>query len=407
MLIQKIKSVYPIVTTIEEARINWKEVPLNNAEDLANKKFNNWTPLYRTENNGRTTMWVCQCDCGNITVVRAIHLKSGRSRQCGNCKIDQSIIDLTGQRFGRLLVLNMTGNRRNSSVEWHCKCDCGNYIDISSISLRNGTTQSCGCYQKEKLKEAIEQKTIDITNQRFGRLIALYPVYVNNNQRKWHCICDCGNETDVNLQALRSGATQSCGCFAKEQTAKRNHELLQDLTDQKFGEWTVLSWDKETSKKMKTTYWLCKCSCGTIKPVEASSLKNGHSVSCGCKKCYSKGENVIKSLLQEASISFEPYKWFDNCRFPKTNYVAYFDFYVNNQYIIEYDGKQHFDKNNNYHTEETHPHDLIKNKYCFDNNIPLIRIPYDAKYTIDDLKLETTRFLLTPENEQAYYESRK
>lgn len=46
------------------------------------------------------------------------------------------------------------------------------------------------------------------------------------------------------------------------------------------------------------------------------------------------------------------------------------------------------------------------NNYCFRNNIPIIRIPYDAKYTITDLKLETTRFLLTPENEQSYYEKR-
>ena len=51
--------------------------------------------------------------------------------------------------------------------------------------------------------------------------------------------------------------------------------------------------------------------------------------------------------------------------------------------------------------------DLQKNHYCFDNNIPIIRIPYDAEYTIDDLKLETTRFLLTPENEEEYYTSRK
>ena len=56
--------------------------------------------------------------------------------------------------------------------------------------------------------------------------------------------------------------------------------------------------------------------------------------------------------------------------------------------------------------ERTHENDLKKNLYCFRNNIPLIRIPYDANYTIDDLRLETTRFLLTPENEKEYYESR-
>ena len=49
----------------------------------------------------------------------------------------------------------------------------------------------------------------------------------------------------------------------------------------------------------------------------------------------------------------------------------------------------------------------MKNKYCFEHNIPLIRIPYNAEYTFEDLKLETTRFLLTPENEQEYYNKRR
>ena len=87
-----------------------------------------------------------------------------------------------------------------------------------------------------------------------------------------------------------------------------------------------------------------------------------------------------------------------------------FDFFVNNSYIIEYDGEQHFKttqifKKENY--ERTHANDLIKNKYCFEHNIPIIRIPYDEEYYLDDLKLETTRFLLTPENEQEYYNKRK
>ena len=87
-----------------------------------------------------------------------------------------------------------------------------------------------------------------------------------------------------------------------------------------------------------------------------------------------------------------------------------FDFFIEGKYIIEYDGRQHFYPIEIWGGEEglaiTRAHDLIKNKYCFDNKIPLIRIPYDIDYTLNDLKLETTRFLLTPENEKEYYESR-
>ena len=95
-----------------------------------------------------------------------------------------------------------------------------------------------------------------------------------------------------------------------------------------------------------------------------------------------------------------------------------FDFAVFNKYnntllyLIEFDGSQHFtyfyeENNKGWNNKEnfdiTRKNDLIKNKYCFEHNIPLIRIPYNEEYTFEDLKLETTRFLLTPENENQYY----
>ena len=66
-----------------------------------------------------------------------------------------------------------------------------------------------------------------------------------------------------------------------------------------------------------------------------------------------------------------------------------------------YISEERFDSSSMIRLEDDN--DLKKNKFCFKNNIPLIRIPYDAKYTIDDLKLKTTRFLLIPENEMQYY----
>ena len=96
---------------------------------------------------------------------------------------------------------------------------------------------------------------------------------------------------------------------------------------------------------------------------------------------------------------------FNDCR--DTNPLP-FDFAIEDKngraYLLEYDGGQHFEEISHWgKLEDRRKHDLIKNQYCFKNNIRLIRIPYDTKYTIDDLKPETTRFLLTPENEQDYY----
>lgn len=62
-------------------------------------------------------------------------------------------LDLTGKVFGRLLVLNREGNNKNQQSIWLCKCECGNLKSIHGSSIKNGETKSCGCLQKEALRE--------------------------------------------------------------------------------------------------------------------------------------------------------------------------------------------------------------------------------------------------------------
>ena len=76
-----------------------------------------------------------------------------------------------------------------------------------------------------------------------------------------------------------------------------------------------------------------------------------------------------------------------------------FDFYIDNKYIIEYDGKQHYDPKyawNSFQYEQTKNHDEMKTQWCKKNNIPLIRIPYTHlnELCLDDLKLETSKFII-------------
>ena len=59
-------------------------------------------------------------------------------------------IDLTGQRFGRLVVLHEDGRSKNGKVLWRCKCDCGNEVTVNGNSLRGWITLSCGCYHRER-----------------------------------------------------------------------------------------------------------------------------------------------------------------------------------------------------------------------------------------------------------------
>ena len=63
------------------------------------------------------------------------------------------VIDLTGQVFGRLTVVSFAGIGSNRSARWECICLCGAVVVINSATLRNGRTQSCGCYHKQLLRE--------------------------------------------------------------------------------------------------------------------------------------------------------------------------------------------------------------------------------------------------------------
>ena len=57
--------------------------------------------------------------------------------------------DIIGKKFERLTVLESIGKSKNGHYVYKCKCDCGNYCEVSGDRLRNGNTKSCGCYRKE------------------------------------------------------------------------------------------------------------------------------------------------------------------------------------------------------------------------------------------------------------------
>ena len=96
--------------------------------------------------------------------------------------------------------------------------------------------------------------------------------------------------------------------------------------------------------------------------------------------------------MDENNIPYEKEKRFNSC---KDNSYLPFDFYVDNKYLIEYDGKQHFQDGGFYDYKKTHLHDLIKSQWCKDNNIQLIRISYThyEELCLEDLLLETSNFI--------------
>lgn len=175
----------------------------------------------------------------------------------------------------------------------------------------------------------------------------------------------------------------------KEHTNLNNTTI--DITGQRFGLWTVLY---KTDKRNAggAVYWHCQCQCGQEKDVLGTSLRAGRSLSCGLHSNISKGNVKIADILDEANINYETQKKFSSCKDKKE---LPFDFFIDNKYLIEYDGEQHFKKDSIFDYEYTHAHDLIKSKWCKENNIPLIRIPYTYynNLQLKDLLLETSEFI--------------
>lgn len=175
--------------------------------------------------------WKCQCTlCENYFIAMGKALRNGNTKSDG-CyqKIRASLSnrkDLTGQRFGRLTVLNMLPERRNNKIVYHCKCDCGNECDVLASTLKNGNSKSCGCLRSEN---NTKRSGYNLTNQKFGKLTALYRV-PNSSQKgiSWFCQCDCGRTSIVRTEFLISGHVQSCGCIKYSIGEKNIEQILQD-----------------------------------------------------------------------------------------------------------------------------------------------------------------------------------
>ena len=213
-----------------------------------------------------------------------------------------SLKDLSGMQFGRLTVLCRTDDYISKSgykkTRWRCLCQCGKEVDVTSDLLKKGKTQSCGCLQSE-LTSA--RSLEDLTGKQFGRLTVINRAedYIDKNgdrRVQWRCLCECGNEKIIRAQILKKGLTKSCGCLKNEKTSLR---CFKNIVGQTFGRWVVVRRENDyvSPSGYHRTQWLCKCSCGNERVVDASTLMGGHSLSCGCYKAEITSQNTLIDII--------------------------------------------------------------------------------------------------------------
>jgi hypothetical protein len=236
-----------------------------------------------------------ECECGKKFKARKYLIYTGRQLGCG-CKKGNSPLNITNQRFGKLIALQNTGRKGKNCYFWECQCDCGNIVEARVDYLRNGDTSSCGCIRGES-------KIKYLTGRKFGRLTVIEIGKQNKSKNyTWKCKCNCGNVAVVSSSNLVRNHTTSCGCLFKEQIGENNPNWNPSLTDE----------NREKNKKItrclhpdyilwrdsvyKRDNYTCQC-CGQVGgklnahhirnystyPELRQALSNGITL---CKKCH-------------------------------------------------------------------------------------------------------------------------
>lgn len=147
-------------------------------------------------------------------------------------------LDLTGQKFGRLTVIERVDSDKRGQARWKCKCECGNETIVHSYNLRSGNTKTCGCSLKLHLKKALEKLKKDEFKE--GTYLALLTrekgknntsgtkgVYWDKSNKKWRAA--------INFK----GRCYSLGYFTNKQDAinarkKAEEELFEPILE-KYG----------------------------------------------------------------------------------------------------------------------------------------------------------------------------
>ncbi len=186
-------------------------------ENLIGKTFTRLTVLKllgRCESfKSRVLFYEVLCICGTRLVVSAQELKTGETTSCGCRRSEQLSSNLTGLKFGKLTVLHSIKRIEQNvsqNLYWVCKCDCGNTHTVSTNSLKNKCTTSCGCTLKE------HQKTNFNTVLSNGIVGYIKPLKLLASG-KIECIClGCNKIKIYRASLLLKKEIKSCGCKTKE-----------------------------------------------------------------------------------------------------------------------------------------------------------------------------------------------
>lgn len=134
------------------------------------------------------------------------------------------LINMVGEKYGKLRIIERAESNKNGHVCWKCVCDCGATKTVESGKLRSGHTKSCGCLHGRGRGHIKADRLFkeNLAGKKFGRLLVVdFAENGKSGETRFFCVCDCGKKKIVSRQNLVRGKTVSCGCYQDEQKRKR------------------------------------------------------------------------------------------------------------------------------------------------------------------------------------------
>lgn len=310
-----------------------------------------------------------------------------KGREWEEIKLFGKMVDISGQRFERLVALLPVKSQKKA--QWLCKCDCGNELVVAYTLLNSKNTKSCGCLRVERTIQYWDKRREenDIIGQTFGELTAIEFIGMENHEAIYCFKCSCGKCINRPADRVKRGNTKSCGHLWTEW----NDTTKGDIVGQRFGKLIVKSY--AGIDKYGSTTFECLCDCGNTTIVSRYSLVNSRTHSCGC--IVSVGESNIKKILNDEKIKYKPQYCFTDLLSDAGGHLLYDFAILSNddkvERLIEFDGLQHIKSYDYFGGEEkflvVQKNDALKNQYALSHNIPLVRIPYSKRDSmiLDDL----------------------
>lgn len=180
-------------------------------------------------------------------------------------------IDLTGQKFGRLTVIERTESS-NKNIKWLCECECGGIVSVFGTDLKSGKTQSCGCIASEILSERNFKHGLSQTrlcriwrhmkercfnpkcpayHNYGGRGIAMSDEWVKSFQAFYDWAMENGYEENLTIDRIDNNGNyepSNCRWVTRKVQANNmrvNHRLTYNGEDKTIAEWSDVTGIKQ------------------------------------------------------------------------------------------------------------------------------------------------------------------